>query len=185
MLYFRLDEITSFQRHAGGPGVIAPDGTVRGQISAPGRGKPLEVTFNLLADPIIINRYMDPQAKTTSPIERLQELARTDARFAAMVASPESLFVALMNAAQSDDTLTAALLFVPGSLGKLIGQPDRDNLNVLTIVGLDSLKGVVLGEKVSESVEGGVTRCSYNSRKGDKTSTQEFELHGNVWLALP
>ena len=185
MLYFRLDEITSFHPHAGGPGVIAPDGSVRGKIMTPGSSKPIEVTFNLLADPIVLDLYRDPAEKPKTPIEKLQELAATNPEFAAMVASPEAVFATFNKAVTENDTIAAAMLFVPGSLGKLIQQPDRDNLNVLLITGLEPFKGFVLGEKLSEREEGGVTRHVYATRKGGETGTQEFERHGAIWLIVP
>lgn len=148
MLYFRLDEITSLHPYAGGPGVIAPDGTVRGRINSPAGGTSIEVTFNILANPIVINPYRDPSVKPKSLIEKLQELAKAQPELGAMLASPEALVAAMTKAAAEGDTAAVAILFVPGSLGKVAGREDLDNLTILTIGGLQGLQGLVMGEKL-------------------------------------
>ena len=180
-VFYNLREL-SLERYQGGPGVIAPDGTVLGKTP-----QGITVRFNILTNPVVLSNLPSEQKAPARPdantIEGRQALAQMNPEFGEMLRSPESLISNFNKALQEQDSARLAALFVPGSPAKAMNV-DNDFVAVTALI--RALTPFPLDGKFEERVrpDGILERC-YKYRDGNNESTQEFEKHGDIWLMLP
>lgn len=206
VLFYRAGELL-LNPYNGGPGVIDPEGWVRGVAPIPilknGQLIRSEVVlkFNLFQPELTIENDgpMQQREKLTvaEKIATLQEIAQQDPDYKNSVSSPNAVFTAFQKAANSGVALKLAGLTVPDSLrafAKRISQEASGYENTITYED-DLTAATVINEVLVAIFANQVLPSDYKETKIDDVVRREypivvdgekgeivFEKHGAIWL---